>query len=181
MGIKNKINEGYKYFSTLTVIDWVDIFTRPVYKYIIIESLEYCQKNKGLIINAWCLMTNHLHMIAEGREGINLSEILRDFKKFTSKEIIKAVKENPESRKGWILNRFEYAGKYDKKISGFKFWKDGNEAKEIHTTKFLEEKLDYIHNNPVEAELVDHPEDYKFSSARDYCGEKGIIDIEKIE
>ena len=181
MSIKNKITEDYKYFVTLTVVDWVDIFTRPIYRHIILYALEYCQKNKGLIIYAWCIMSNHLHLIIEAKEGYNLSDILRDFKKFTSKEILKTIKEYPESRRKWLLNRFEYAGKFNNKIKNYKFWKDGNEAKEIDTGKFLGEKLDYVHHNPVYAEIVDSAEEYRYSSARDYCGHKGLINIEIID
>jgi len=87
MDIQHRIN-GEVYFVTDTVVDWVDIFSRPVYKHIIIDSLQYCQKEKGLIIYAWVLMTNHMHMIV-GSSGENrVSDILRDFKKFKSKEII---------------------------------------------------------------------------------------------
>jgi len=181
MGIKNKITEGYKYFITLTVVQWVDVFTRPVYRHIIIDSLEHCQKHKGLIIYAWCLMSNHLHLIVEAKEGHNLSDILRDFKKFTSKEIVGAIKAHPESRRKWLLNLFEYAGRHNNKIKNYKFWQDGNDAKEIHSTSFLEEKLEYIHDNPVKAEYVDMQEEYKYSSAKDYCGEKGLLDITLIE
>jgi REP element-mobilizing transposase RayT len=180
MGIKNKISPGYIYFLTLTVIDWVDVFTRPEYKYIVIDSLDYCQKNKGLKIYAWCLMSNHLHMIVGTEEENNLSDILRDFKKFTSKEIIDKIKELPESRKEWMLNRFEFAGRFNNKIKDYKFWQDGNEAKEIHTNEFLDQKLDYIHNNPVRAEIVFEPQDYKYSSAIDYSGGKGLLVIKKI-
>ena len=76
MGIKNKINEGYIYFLTLTVVDWVDIFTRPVYKQILIDSIKYCQQTKGLEVYAWCLMSNHLHLIAGVKEDneYNLSD-----------------------------------------------------------------------------------------------------------
>jgi len=182
MGIKNKITDGYNYFLTLTVIDWIDVFTRPEYKYIILDSLTYSQKNKGLIIYAWCLMSNHLHLIAGSKEGFHLSNILRDFKKFTSKEIVRTIKENPqESRKKWMLNRFEFAGKYNNKIKNYKFWQKGNEAKEIHTNSFLEQKLNYIHDNPVKAEIVARPEDYLYSSALDYSGEKGLLEVVLIE
>lgn len=181
MGIKNKISQGYNYFLTLTVIDWIDVFTRPRYKYIILDSLIYCQNNKGLVIYAWCLMSNHIHLIAGSTEGFHLSNILRDFKKFTSKEMIRAIQENPkESRKKWMLNRFEFAGKYNNKIKNFQFWQEGNEAKEIHTNSFLDQKLDYIHKNPVKAEIVARPEDYLFSSAIDYSGEKGLLEVEII-
>ncbi len=178
MGIKNKISEGYMYFLTMTVVNWIDVFTRPVYKHIIIDALKFNQQNKGLIIYGWCLMSNHLHLLAEADENKNLSDILRDFKKFTSKAIIKEIIENPsESRKKWMLSEFEFAGKYDKKIKNYKFWQDGNDAKEIHSTEFMEQKLDYIHENPVVAEIVDEDIYYKYSSARDYAGETGLIDV----
>ena len=178
MGIRNKISPGYVYYITLTVVEWIDIFSRPVYKHILVDSLNYCVANKGLKIYCWCLMSNHLHMIASASGENSLSDILRDFKKFTSKAIIKAVQEVPESRRDWMLNLFWYAGKNNKKIRYYKFWQDGNEAKEIHTTAFLDEKMNYIHYNPVRAELLAKPEDYLYSSARDYAGEKGLVEIE---
>lgn len=180
MGLKNKISDGYAYFLTMTVIDWVDIFTRPIYKHKIVESLEYCQLNKGLVINAWCLMSNHLHLVARTEDGYNLSDCLRDFKKFTSKEIVKTITEETESRRKWMLNRFEYAGVNDKKIKDYKFWQEGNEPKEIRTGEFLKQKVDYIHNNPVKAEIVTSPEFYKYSSAIDYADGIGLLKIERI-
>jgi REP element-mobilizing transposase RayT len=177
MGIKNKIFEGYTYFLTLTVVDWVDIFTRPVYKHIIVDALEYSQKYKGMKIYAWCLMSNHLHLIACANEGFHLSNILRDFKKFTSQIIIKEIKRNAEeSRKNWMLKKFKI-----NENNNYKFWRDGNEAKELESSYFFEQKLNYIHNNPVKAEIVQYPEDYLYSSARDYAGEKGLINIVKYE
>ena len=123
---KNRI-EGEVYFVTDTVVDWIDIFTRTSYKHIILDSLVYCQKNKGLIVYAWVLMSNHLHAIVGSSSEYKVSDIWRDFKKFTSKEIVKALKYDPqESRQEWMLNRFEYTGKNDKKITNYKFWQDGN-------------------------------------------------------
>jgi len=81
-------------------------------------------------------MSNHIHLIAGTKDGFNLSDILRDFKKYTSKKIFELIQTENESRKDWMLNRFEYAGRNDSKIKNFKFWQDGNEAKEIHTTIF---------------------------------------------
>ena len=178
MGIRNKISPYYVYFITLTIVDWLDIFTRPAYKHIIIDSLNYCIANKGLKVYCWCLMSNHMHMIASTTEGNNLSDILRDFKKFTSKDLIRTIKEIPESRRDWLLNLFWYAGKNDKKIKYYKVWQEGNDAKEIHSTDFLNQKLEYIHNNPVRAEMVVSPEDYLYSSAKDYSGLKGLVNIE---
>ncbi|MBC8052243.1 MAG: transposase [Sphingobacteriaceae bacterium] len=179
MGIKNKINEGCIYFLTLTVVDWVDIFTRPVYKRIIIESIKYCQDVKGLEVYVWCLMSNHIHLIAGVKEDskCNLSDVLRDFKKFTNKRIIAEIESCTESRRKWMLNQFEFAGRYNPKIKDFKFWQDGNEAKEIISPEFLHQKMDYIHMNPVIAEIVSEPHHYLHSSAIDYSGGKGLIDV----
>ena len=177
MGLKNRIYPGYMYYLTLTVVDWVDVFTRPAYKHLLLDSIRYCQKEKGLELYAWCLMSNHLHLIASAKEDASLSDVLRDFKKFTNKAIISAIQQEPESRRNWILDRFAFAGAQDAKVKNYKFWRDGNEAKEMHTNVFLEQKLDYIHHNPVRAEIVDEPEHYLYSSARDYAGAKGLLDI----
>jgi putative transposase len=177
MGLKNKISDGYIYFLTLTVVDWVDVFTRPIYKQIIVDSLRHCQQKKGLELYAWVLMSNHLHLLASGAETRNLSDILRDFKKFTSKTITDTILNEPESRRKWMINQFEFAGRFDPKITNFRFWQEGNEAKEIFTNDFLMQKLNYIHENPVRAEIVEYPEEYLHSSARSYVGKKGLLDV----
>ena len=96
------------YFITFAVNEWVDIFTRNEYKNILIDNLDYCQKNKGLELCAWCIMTNHVHLIARAVGKNELPEILRDFKKFTSKAVKKAIENNDqESRKKWLLSQFK--------------------------------------------------------------------------
>ncbi|MEZ0482984.1 REP-associated tyrosine transposase [Fibrella aquatica] len=177
MALRNPISEGYMYFLTLTVVDWVDVFTRPTYKQDIVDSLAFCQANKGLELYAWVLMTNHLHLLASAAEGFSLSDILRDFKKFTSKKITNRILMEPESRRKWMLNQFEFAGRHDTRITNFKFWQDGNEPKEIHTNEFMFQKLHYIHDNPVRAGVVEYPEQYLHSSARTYVGNKGLLDV----
>ena len=91
------------YFTTSTVVGWADVFTRKEYKEILLHSTRHCQKEKGLILYSWCLMSNHVHLVISAKEH-NPSDILRDFKKYTSKQIIKAITEHPaESRKEWML------------------------------------------------------------------------------
>ncbi len=116
------------YFVTSTVVHWIDVFTRANHKITLVESLEYCRKNKGLVIFAWCLMSSHLHMVVKATDN-NLPEIMRDFKKHTAREIIKNIKEEPESRREWLLRAFEGAGKNLKRITNYKFWQDGNPRK----------------------------------------------------
>ncbi|MCE9539034.1 MAG: transposase [Bacteroidetes bacterium] len=161
----------------MTVVDWIDLFTRKNHKMAIVESLKYCQKYKGLEIFAWCMMPSHLHLIIRAENDNKLSDILRDFKKFTSKEIIRLIQEEPESRREWMLDRFEFAGRYNPKIKHFKFWQDGNHPVELFSPEFTKQKLDYIHNNPVEEMLVEEPQEYLFSSARNYADMDGLIDV----
>ena len=108
------------HFVTFTIVDWVDIFTRPAYKELIIESLKYCQQHKGLEIYAFCLMTNHLHLLVSANTPANLPDIIRDFKKHTNKQIIELVKTENESRRDWILYRFQYHAKYNNRIQDYK-------------------------------------------------------------
>lgn len=165
------------YFLTFTIVDWVDIFTRPVYKEIVIDSLKHCCKEKGLVLYAYCLMTNHIHLIASAKGNVKLFEIIRDFKKFTNKAIIKEVTENNESRKKWLLNKFEFAGRYLQKVKLYKVWQDGYRAVELESLAFTVQKLDYIHQNPVRAGIVSVAEHYLYSSTSNYCSLGGLIDV----
>ncbi|MCF8232354.1 MAG: transposase [Bacteroidales bacterium] len=175
-----KIQEHDKgYFITMTVVGWIDLFTRNTYKFVITDSLKFCQENKGLEIYGWCLMTNHLHMICRATKETTLSEIIRDFKKFTAKKLIEQIQigDEPESREKWLLSFFERAGKLMNRIKNYKVWQDGNQAKVIYSTHFFYEKLKYIHQNPVKELIVTNPEDYLFSSARNYAGLDYVLDI----
>lgn len=164
------------YFVTTTVVGWIDAFTRRELAEVIINSLIYCQKNKGMIIYAWCLMPSHLHLIVSAAEEKNLSDIMRDFKKFTSKKIIKTIQEINESR-DWMLNKFQFAAKIHPKNEEFKFWQDGFHPIHVFSNHFMEQKLDYIHRNPVESGIVSAQEHYLYSSAINYCGGLGLIDV----
>jgi len=178
---------GYKirnkeaiHFITFAVVEWVDVFTRKEYRDIVVESIKHCQKEKGLIVYAWCIMSNHVHLIVEAKNN-DLSDILRDFKKYTSKQIIKAIKANgTESRQAWMLNIFEEQGKQNSRNTNYQFWRQDNQPKEIFSEIFAIQKLNYIHFNPVSAGIVDNEQEYIYSSARDYFyGKKpGLIEIE---
>lgn len=157
-----KIEENKTYFITFTVVEWIDIFTRECYVNILIDSIKYCQQNKGLEIYAYVIMHSHVHMIVS-TEG-NLSNILRDMKEHTSKKIIEEVMINPhESRKEWLIECFSKAGKESK--NKFRFWQPGNYPVELYSDKFITQKINYIHMNPVETGLVSKPEHYRLSSA----------------
>lgn len=162
-------------FRVLCCPGRLDVFTRNEYMNILVENLEYCQKHKELEIFAWCIMTNHVHLILRAEEGYLLQDILRDFKKFTSKALIKAILDNPvESRKEWLLSQFKIP-------DGYRFWRTDNKPIELWSNAVIDQKLDYIHQNPVEEGLVFKAEHYMYSSAVDYSGEKGMLDISIIE
>ena len=92
------IDQGGMYFVSFAIIEWVDVFTRKDYRDIVIESLQHCQTKKGLVIYGWCIMSNHIHLIISAKEN-NVSDVLGDFKKFTSQQIIKAITDIPAKKK----------------------------------------------------------------------------------
>lgn len=165
------------YFLTFTVVEWVDVFTRPVYKEIIVDSLNYCIAEKGLECNAWVLMTNHMHLIVRAVAPARLSDIIRDFKKFTSKKITEQIKAGAESRKDWLLHKFEFAAQSTGRAENYKLWTDSNHAIYLDGSNLFQQKIAYIHDNPVRQLIVSDPQEYLFSSARDYVGKKGLVNV----
>ncbi|MEQ9299795.1 MAG: transposase [Cyclobacteriaceae bacterium] len=179
-GYKIRNKDGI-YFITFAVVEWVDVFTRSDYADIVLASLRYCQNEKGLDIYAWCIMSNHVHMIISAKNG-DLSNVLRDFKKFTSKAIIVAIQENDgESRRDWMLQIFMEAGERNSRNQSFQFWKQDNHPIELFSNAFMDQKLKYLHDNPVVAGIVDNASDYRYSSARNYEGRKGLLEVLLLE
>lgn len=173
-----KINDQTKaHFITATVVDWVDVFSGKAYRNIVIESLDFCTKNKGMILYGYVIMSNHIHLIVQSKDG-KLSDLMRDFKKFTAKSILETIENKPESRRDWILKRFEFACKSHSRNEKYQFWQYGNHPEEIYTEKFLWQKLDYIHLNPVRAGIVEKASHYLYSSASNYVNGKGLLKIE---
>lgn len=173
-----KINDQTKaHFITATVVDWVDVFSGKAYRNIVIASLSFCIKNKGMILYGYVIMSNHIHLIVQSNEG-KLSDLIRDFKKFTAKSILETIENEPESRRDWMLKRFEFACKSHSRNEKYQFWQYGNHPEEIYTEKFLWQKLDYIHLNPVRAGIVEKASHYLYSSASNYVYGKGLLKIE---
>ena len=126
MSEKYKFFEGGLFFVPLTVVGWIDVFTRKDYAEIIIKNLNYCIDNKGLIVYEFCIMLSHIHLICESKQG-NLGSILRDFKSFTAKRIIEQIQENPqESRKEWLQYMFTFFAKRNSHNAQNQFWQQHN-------------------------------------------------------
>ncbi|MDI6046038.1 REP-associated tyrosine transposase [Flavobacterium yafengii] len=181
------MKEGYvirdqtlPHYITATVVDWIDILTRQTYRDSIIESLDYCIKNKGMILYGYVIMSNHIHLIIQSEDG-KLSDLIRDFKKFTAKNILDKIQAVPESRKEWMLERFKLAAEKHTRNKNYQFWQYGNHAEEIYSNKFMWSKLDYIHLNPVRAGLVEKASHYIYSSASNYINDSGLLKIEKAD
>ncbi|WP_162428263.1 REP-associated tyrosine transposase [Pontibacter pudoricolor] len=156
---------GELYFVTLTVAGWVDVFSRKEYKDILIENLKYCQEKFNLKVFVYVIMTNHLHLIVRWQDG-ELTELLGRFKSYTAKKIIGAIENNPqESRKDWLLNVFEHFAQSNKQYSSYHVWDYTNHPTLLHTNEVIDQKVEYIHLNPVRAGIVIEPEHYIYSSA----------------
>ncbi|RTY94996.1 transposase [Flavobacterium sp. GT3R68] len=158
------------YFITITTVGWIDVFTRVNQKTVLINALQHCQQNKGLEIYAYCIMSSHIHLLCKSTDGFTLSDVIRDLKKFTSKKIIQLIIDEPESRREWMLEYFKKACEHLKREQHYKVWQDGYHAEIIETNWFIKQKVNYIHNNPVKDKIVALPEDYYYSSARNYAG-----------
>jgi len=164
------------YFVSFAVVNWLDVFTRNLYKDILIDSLSFCQREKGMEIIAWCIITNHVHLIFRSSQGEKPELLLGDFKRFTSTAIVKSIGDNlRESRREFLLDQFKKAAENSSNVKQYQFWRHDNKPIELWSTKVIQEKINYIHQNPVEAGLVFKPEEYVYSSATDYAGEEGLL------
>jgi putative transposase len=171
---------GRLYFCTFTVVDWVDVFTRKIYNDIVLDSFTYCRTFKELQIWAYVIMSNHVHCILSAKKQ-NLPDIIRDFKRHTASKILNAIQSYEESRRDWMMKRFEFAARSNVRNSPHQFWQHDNHAEELNTLKFTAQKLDYIHLNPVRAGLVEKPEDWLYSSARNYMFLPSLMEIDLMD
>jgi len=176
---KSTIEQHCCHYLTFNVVDWIDIFVRPVFKQIIVESLNHFILKKGLTVYAWCLMTNHLHLIAQTKQGFGLSLLADDFKKFTTKIILEDIVAEPEIRRNWVMKKFEEASTAMKLLDKFQVWQTPVNSIyiDLQDEDMLNEQIEYIHKNPVRDRIVTHAEDYLHSSARDYIGIKGLVNV----
>ncbi|MFT4203119.1 MAG: transposase [Chitinophagaceae bacterium] len=147
---------------------------------LVVGALDYCRKQLGMRIYCWCLMTNHIHLIFTD-ENHQPSKLIGRFKEYTSKQLVKSIEQNPqESRKEWLLYMMQRAGEKSSNIKHRQLWQHHNMPIELWSPDVIEQKMDYIHNNPVVAGFVSEPQHWKYSSAADYSGGRGILDIDYV-
>lgn len=171
-------NPGGLYFVSFATINWIDVFTRQIYLDVLADSISYCRVKKDMELYAFCFMPSHIHFIFRSSNN-QPAELLRDFKKHTSKKVMEAIEYNPqESRKEWLLWMFEREGKKNATTSKRQFWQQHNKPIELWSEKVIKQKIDYIHNNPVESGFVTNPLDWKYSSARNFQDDHTILEID---
>ncbi|HEV8083343.1 MAG TPA: transposase [Chitinophagaceae bacterium] len=178
MSRKYKFGDSDKlYFISFAVVNWIDVFIRKEYKDILLESWIYCQEHKGLEIYGWIIMPSHVHMIISSKEN-KLEDIVRDMKSHTSTTLRKVIKNHVgESRREWMLMMMEKAGKENVNNNDFQLWQQHNKPIQIMNIEMFHKTLDYIHDNPVEAGFIEKAEDWLYSSAGDFYGKKGLIEL----
>lgn len=161
------------YFITSTIVNWIPIFTNGKYYDILIDAIKFYQSKKNLEVIAYVFLLEHFHMIVKSKE---LIKTIRLIKMFSAKEIVKQLKVDNESQ---ILRQLELNKKEYKTNSDYQVWQEGFMPKEIMSDEMLNQKIEYIHYNPVKKGLVNDPADWKYSSACIYeRGEKGIIELD---
>jgi REP element-mobilizing transposase RayT len=167
------------YYFTFQIVYWIDLFSRKRYSDIVVENLNHCIEKKGMIIYGYVIMSNHIHLLIQS-ENKDLSSLIRDFKKYTTARLLFSIQNEPESRREWMLKLFSHAASQHKRNVHYQIWTHENHAEEIFSPQFTLQKIQYIHDNPVRAGIVKKPEDFVYSSASAYAGEKGLVNVERL-
>jgi len=165
------------YIVSFATVFWIDVFVRRLYFDCIVENLNHCVDEKGMEIFAWCIMPSHVHLVFRSLNQ-KPEELIGGFKSFTSRKLINLIEENmQESRREWLLNSFKKAGAANSNNTNNQFWQQHNQPIELWSPAVIQQKIDYTHNNPVEAGFVEMDYEYLYSSARDYNGTKGLVKV----
>jgi putative transposase len=174
-----KIDKEHDYFfCTDTIVGWQYVFTSSEFFECIISSFKYCQEMKGLHVHAYVIMPNHVHSILSAANH-NLSDSLRDYRRFTSRSISRLFEQGKNKH---LLSYFAKAAYIDSEGNCCKVWREGSHPEAIESSAFYEQKLNYIHENPVRKGYVLRPEDWLFSSARNYyLNDHPIIKIDILD
>lgn len=181
MSRKYKFNnkEGI-YFVSFAVVYWMDIFVREEYSSIIIDTLKFYEEDR-LELFAYCIMPSHIHMIFRDKDN-EPEKLLRNIKRYTSKKLQESIINNQqESRRERLLWMMERSANKTSNVNKRMLWQHHNKPIELWSQKVIYQKLNYIHNNPIEAGFVVKAEDWKYSSAINYLGMQGVINVIMIE
>jgi REP element-mobilizing transposase RayT len=160
------------HFLTCTVVEWLPVFTRPDSVQILLDSWVYQRAQSGLRLFGYVILENHLHFVAQAPR---LDKCLSNFKSFTAARLIDLLKQHKAEQ---LLARLRLAKLAHKNDREHQFWQEGSHAEMVFNEPVMREKLEYIHQNPVKRGYVDQPEHWRYSSARHYLGQSGLIEID---
>jgi len=160
------------HFMTCTILEWLPVFTRPETVQIILDCWRYQREHEGLQLYGYVILENHLHFIAQAK---NLNKCVSSFKAYTARQIIDHLQAQRVERLLAHLRFFKTAHKTDRE---YQLWQEGVHAEMVFSEAMMREKLDYIHANPVKRGYVNLPEHWRYSSASNYAGLAGLIDID---
>ena len=161
------------HFLTCTVVEWLPLFSRPVLVDILLDCWRYQQSHQGLRLYGYVVLENHLHYLAQAPD---LSRCVSSFKSFTARKIIDLLDQRGAES---VLQRLRFTKRAHKRDRVHQLWQEGCHAELVCSEKVMHEKLTYIHQNPVRRGYVDLPEHWRYSSARDYGGQRGLIEIDR--
>jgi len=161
------------HFLTCTVVDWLPLFSRPAIVDILYASWRFLQANERLIIYAYVIMENHLHLVAAAAD---LAKEIGDFKSFTARQIIDHLKDNGGQT---ALQQLAHSRAVHKLDRDYQVWQEGSHPQEILDEAMMRQKVTYIHNNPVKRGYVDDPVHWRYSSARNYAGLPGLVEVKQ--
>jgi REP-associated tyrosine transposase len=164
-------DERFPHFLTCTVVNWIPIFSNPQNASIVLDSLTFLQEQDRLELYGFVLMENHLHLIASSE---NLIKEIGDFKSFTARKIIDHY---IETNNTFILGQLQHFKEHHKHDRKYQLWQEGSHPQQITSNEMMIQKLEYIHLNPVKRRYVDKPEDWRYSSARNYQKLESVINV----
>ncbi|MGG9962500.1 transposase [Ferruginibacter sp. SUN106] len=153
--------EYWPQFFTATILEWKTLLQQNEIKNIIVKSLQYLVHQKRIQLHAFVIMNNHLHLIWQPLPPQTLQSIQHSFLKHTAQEMKWYLQHNNAD----FLSQF----KVNAKDRLYQFWERNALSVELRSSKVFDQKLVYIHQNPVKAGLCILAEEYYYSSANFYC------------
>ncbi len=159
------------HFLTCTLINWIPLFTRPATVQIVLDAFVHLQQSEGLKLYGYVILENHLHCIAQSK---HLAKQMSSFKSYTAKMIIRYLEAQRADR---LLKQLAYCKKAHKVDRQHQVWEEGLHPQWLQNEAMVRQKLDYIHQNPVKRGYVDEASHWRYSSARNYESDEGLIEV----
>jgi putative transposase len=162
---------NHPHFLTATINNWLPLFTRPEAVEIVLDAWRFLRREASFELFGYVVLENHLHFIARSPD---LGRDLQRFKSYTARQLITLLEERQATRLLELLALFK---RRHKQQSHYQVWEEGSHPQVVDNEAVMRQKLEYIHLNPVKRGYVDLPEHWRYSSARNYAGQQGLIEV----